>query len=385
MNKKLIALAIASAVSAPAMAATSNVDVYGLMSVGIESVDNAANVLGNVQTNRVGRVADHNSRIGFKGSEDLGNGLSAIWQIEQGFKINGGQADGSFASSGGAFGGGGLRNTFVGLKSKDMGTAAVGNFDTPYKTSTGRLDAFGDTLGDYRGLMGASYDSATTANKYFMVRPANIVAYTTPVFSGFSATGAYVFGNATATNQADKHANAYSLAAMYDAGPLFLTAAYEKHNLGSQGVGNLAIPSTTPLTPLAATGSLNAWKVGAGYTIMDTTLAAIYEKTDDNVGTNGANKYGHRTWYVSAKYQMGAVALKAAYAKAGSTDIANTGSKQYTLGADYGFSKRTTVYALYSKINNESAANYNYEAAAPVTSVAGAHLSGFSLGVKHAF
>ena len=380
MNKKLIALAIASAVSAPAMAATSNVDVYGLMSVGIESVDNASGTAGNVQTNRVGRVADHNSRIGFKGSEDLGNGLSAIWQIEQGFKINGGQADGSIASSGGAFGGGGLRNTFVGLKSKDMGTAAVGNFDTPYKTSTGRLDAFADTLGDYRGLMGASYDSTTTANKYFMVRPANIVAYTTPVFSGFSATGAYVFGNATATSQVDKTANAYSLSAMYDAGPLFLTAAYEKHNLGSFGVGTLAVPFSA-----ITTGELKAYKLGAGYTIMDTTLAAIYEKTDDNQGVAGANKFGHRTWYVSAKYQMGAIALKAAYAKAGSTDLANTGSKQYTLGADYSFSKRTTMYALYSKINNESAANYNYEAAAPVSSVAGAHLGGFSLGVKHAF
>ena len=248
MNKKLIALAIASAISAPAMAATSNVDVYGLMSVGIESVDNASGAVGNVQTNRVGRIADHNSRIGFKGSEDLGNGLSAIWQIEQGFKINGGQADGSFASSGGAFGGGGLRNTFVGLKSKDMGVATVGNFDTPYKTSTGRLDAFADTLGDYRGLMGASYDSSTTANKYFMVRPANIVAYATPSFSGFSATGAYVFGNATATNQTDKTANAYSLSAMYDAGPLFLTAAYEKHKLGSTGVGTLAVPAAAITT-----------------------------------------------------------------------------------------------------------------------------------------
>lgn len=377
MNKKLIALAIATAVSAPAMAASSNVEVYGLMSAAVESVDNAyLDANGNAQTHRVGRIADHNSRIGFKGAEDLGNGLSGIWQIEQGFKINGSQSDGSTSSTGGAFGGAGLRNTFVGLKSNDMGTAMVGNFDTPYKASTGRLDAFADTLGDYRGLMGAAYGSSTTANKYFAIRAANILSYTTPNFSGFTATGAYVFGNATATNQADTTANAYSLAAMYDAGPLFLTAAYEKHNFGSTGVGTFAGAANT---------DEKAWKLGAGYNIMDTTLAAIYEKTDDNRGVNGANLYGHHTFYVSVKQQMGAIALKAAFAKAGSANLSNSGAKQYTLGADYAFSKRTSVYALYSKINNESNASYNYEAAAPVLTVAGANLSGFSLGVKHSF
>lgn len=377
MNKKLIALAIATAVSAPAMAATSNVEVYGLMSGAVESVDNAYTVNGAAQTNRVGRVADHNSRIGFKGTEDLGNGLSGIWQIEQGFKINGGQTDGSTSSSGGALGGAGLRNTFVGLKSNDMGTGKVGNFDTPYKESTGRLDPFADTLGDYRGLMGAAYDgSVATANKYFMIRAANILSYTTPNFSGFSATGAYVFGGATATNQADTSAKAYSLAAMYDMGPIFLTAGYEKHEFGSTGVGTFAG---------VANKDEKAWKLGAGYNIMDTTLAAIYEKTDDNRGVNGANLYGHHTFYVSVKQQMGAIALKAAFAKAGSADLSNSGAKQYTLGADYAFSKRTSVYALYSKINNESNASYNYEAAAPVLTVAGANLSGFSLGVKHSF
>ena len=377
MNKKLIALAIATAVSAPAMAASSNVEVYGLMSAAVESVDNAyLDANGNAQTHRVGRIADHNSRIGFKGAEDLGNGLSGIWQIEQGFKINGGQSDGSTSSTGGAFGGAGLRNTFVGLKSNDMGTAMVGNFDTPYKASTGRLDPFADTLGDYRGLMGAAAGSSTTANKYFAIRAANILSYTTPNFSGFTATGAYVFGNATATNQADTTANAYSLAAMYDAGPLFLTAAYEKHNFGSTGVGTFAGGANT---------DEKAWKLGAGYNIMDTTLAAIYEKTDDNRGPNGANLYGHHTFYVSVKQQMGAIALKAAFAKAGSTDASNTGAKQYSLGADYAFSKRTAVYALYSKIDNEKGASYNYEAAAPVITAAGANLSGFSLGVKHSF
>lgn len=367
MNKKLIALAIATAVSAPAMAATSNVDVYGLMSVGVDSVNNNNNGAGD-STKRVGRVSDYASRIGFKGTEDLGNGLAATWQIEQ--QIN---TDGVGT---GAFAGAGLRNTFVGLKSKDLGEVRVGKHDTPYKMSTGRLDVFADTLGDYNGVVGAS--TATAAGGYFDQRTNNTVAYLTPNFSGFSAAGAYVFGAETATTGSASTGNIYSLAAMYEAGPLYLTAAYERHNFGAAGTGTLAATANT---------EEKAWKLGASYSIMDFTLAAMYEKTDDNLNA-GSNKYGHRTWFLSGKYQMGATALKASYANAGSDNQSATvsnGAKLYTLGADYAFSKRTTVYALYTKISNDAGAAYNF-AYNPAAGVgAGDTVSGMSLGLKHSF
>jgi predicted porin len=86
---------------------------------------------------------------------------------------------------------------------------------------------------------------------------------------------------------------------------------------------------------------------------------------------------------------MGAIALKAAYGKANSlAGLSDSGSKQYTVGADYGFSKRTTVYALYTKINNDTNANYDF-ALNPTTGANGGAIggdpSGFSLGMKHAF
>jgi predicted porin len=394
MNKKLIAIAIAAAVSAPAMAATSNVEVYGLMSMGVDSVNTD---LANGTSNRVGRVSDYASRIGFKGNEDLGNGLKAIWQIESQVSADGGTAagqssttttggvtttttqtagTGSISGASGAFGGASLRNTFVGLSSKDMGTVMIGKIDTPYKTSTGRMDLFADTMGDYNGLVGAA--SGVSSGSYFDLRPANVAAYATPNFSGFSAVAGYVFGGESATSGTASNGNAYSLAAMYDAGPLYLTAAYEKHNLGTGDSGSLSTGGTT------AGLERKAWKLGAAYSIMDFTLATMYEKTDDNLNA-GQNKYGHNTWFLSGKYQMGAVALKAQYAKAGETDTANTGAKLYTIGADYGFSKRTTVYALYTKISNDSAASYNFALNAAPGSAAGAEVSGFSLGVKHSF
>lgn len=381
MNKKLIALAIATAVSAPAMAATSNVDVYGLMSVGVDSVNNNNAAAGD-SSKRVGRVSDYASRIGFKGTEDLGNGLAAIWQIESQVSVDGGAGTGSNISGATtAFGGQTLRNTFVGLKSKEMGTALIGKYDTPYKSSTLRLDPFGDTLGDYNNLVGAA-NNGGNAGGYFDLRPANTAVYMTPNFSGFSAAASYVFGAETATTGSST-GNAYSLAAMYDAGPLYLTAAYEKHNFGSTGSGSLAV------SPYFNTDT-KAWKLGAAYSIMDFTLAALYEKTDDNAN-NGSNLLGHRTWFLSGKYQMGAVALKASYANAGSdeqtfgTVKGDDGAKSYTLGADYAFSKRTTMYALYTRISNDSNGRYNfyYNPAAGVTG--GDRADGFSLGVKHSF
>jgi predicted porin len=397
MNKKLIAIAIAAAVSAPAMAATSNVEVYGLMSVGVDSVsngagsggyDNSGNYINNTNTTNVGRVSDYASRIGFKGNEDLGNGLKAIWQIEQQISVDGGDttsaAGGGLSGSSNAFGGKQLRNTFVGLSSKDMGTVMLGKIDTPYKTSTGRFDLFADTLGDYNGLVGAANyqgtGNMTEAGNYFDVRPSNVAAYATPNFSGFSVVAAYVFGAEAATSGTSNKGNAYSLAAMYDAGPLYLTAAYEKYSFGDAGTGSVAL----------ANAERKAWKLGAAYSIMDFTLAAMYEKTDDNFGANGANVLGHNTWFLSGKYQMGAIALKAQYAKAGDDDTTtagSTGAKQYTLGADYAFSKRTTVYALYTKISNDSNAEYNFalNPAANVSGNIGVGISGVSLGVKHSF
>jgi predicted porin len=343
----------------------------------VDSVTNGSGVAGNTDTTRVGRVTDYVSRIGFKGTEDLGNGLAAVWQIENQISTDG--TDG--AGSGGAFGGQNLRNTFVGLKSKDMGEVRLGRHDTPYKMATGSFDQFGDLLADYNGVVGAR--NGLGASSYFDQRASNVVAYITPNFSGFTAVGAYVFGAESATTgSTDSSGNAYSLAAMYTAGPLYLTAAYEKHNFGSAGVGALAGTANT---------DEKAWKLGASYSIMDFTLATMYEKTDDSLGNNGANKYGHNTWFLSGKYQMGAIALKAQYAKASSDDqtfgtaTGNDGAKQYSLGVDYGFSKRTTVYALYSHLSNDTNAKYGFKEGNVAGLVAGDTISGVTLGIKHSF
>ena len=118
--------------------------------------------------------AGPSNRVGVKGSEDLGNGLKAIYQLE--FGINFGDNN----IPGGANGGVSIRNSFVGLAG-GFGTVLLGRHDTPLKISTGKLDLFSDTMADYNGTVG--FDD---------IRADNAVAYISPSFSGFSFMGAVV-------------------------------------------------------------------------------------------------------------------------------------------------------------------------------------------------
>lgn len=418
MNKKLIALAIASAVSMPALADSSNVTLYGMLDAG---VDSASNVTASNGTNNVGRVSDYGSYFGLKGSEDLGGGLSGIWQIEQGVSVVGSQ--GTNVNGGGSVFGANQfnnqRNSFVGLSSTAAGSVLVGIHDTPYKMSTASMDPFADTLGDYNGIVGSSAMASNTAvgtavglpagqglsaSNYFDLRPSSVLAYVSPNMGGLTVVGAYVFGDATNVNnpgtttnitggQASNNSSgdAYSIAAMYNAGPLYLTAAYEKHDFGGLGNGSLALG-----TPALSGTSNDAYKLGASYTIMDTTLSLLYEDSSDNFGTGGTNLLGHSTWYGSIKHTMGAWDVMAAYAQAGNANNAqlangaSTGADQWSLGGDYNFSKNTSVFALYTHIANDAGAYYNFadttsSVAEAGTGVAGATISAFSLGIKHTF
>ncbi len=358
MKKSLIALAVASAVAAPAaFAATSNVDVYGIFGASVDIVDRDDTL----QEDEF-RVSSTASRIGFKGAEDLGGGLSAIWQVETGLDVDVG--GNTWAT----------RNTFVGLSSKTLGTARIGRYDTAYKMATGRYDVFSDTLGDYNTIMG----SVNANTGVFDLRETNSISYETPEFSGFKVMGSYGQRNEAGATLVDP--SLWSLAAVYANGPLSVVAAYEKHT-----DENFAFSTT------ADTSDATAWKLGAGYVFGNTRLAAIYEriKADDFFGVD----LERDAWYLSLAHQMGNITLKAAYAKADETDVSGFGgvddaADSWTLGVDYALSKRTMAYALYTALDNDT--NANYRIGGNGTNGAfnpgfGNDPSGLSLGVKHSF
>ncbi|MCR4297728.1 MAG: porin [Gallionella sp.] len=366
MKKKLITLAVAStlvtaaAVSAPAFADTSNVTVYGVAHVSYDLTDN-----GVVSTNK---VSSNQSRLGLKGSEDLGDGLSAVWQVEQQINLD----TGSNALA--------TRNSFLGLSSASMGTALLGRHDTPYKIATRGLDLFADSIADNRGLMGTTAGGGGFTGVHD-ARLDNVVAYISPAMSGFTGAIAHVSGAELVSTSAQVKGNAWSVAGMYGDGPINASLAYQVVNVGTANTGTMG-----GFRGLGANDKAKAWKLGGGYKMDAITVNAAYEKTSNTIG--GASAGGQNNWYLGGKYGFGNDAVKLAYTRAGDVQAtSNTGAKQWALGYDHSMSKRTTLYALYTRINNDTNAAYGLATTTGATAAAGngQDPSAWSFGMKHTF
>lgn len=363
MMKKILAVAVASAFAAPAFAATANVDIYGTAAMSVDYVDGGsggANTISSKPSESRARVSSNTSLIGFKGTEDLGGGLSAVWQIEQSVNLDTG--GGSFATG---------RNSFAGLSSKSLGTLTLGNQDTPYKTSTGRLDVFGGGhyLADYRSLFGGVTNGS--------VRATNSVLYTSPNLGGLTLRA---MGGAQQEGGSSISPKMYSVSGVYTNGPLFVALAYETTTFGTAassivgGAGGNTIRTAAAST---AETDQDSWRLGVGYSFGNTRLGVGYEKSDwdykaltgsltavdadGNVvaaGTSGSTD--RDAWYASIAHQMGNVTLKAAYTKANDLDhTSDTGASQYSFGASYALSKRTELFGLYTQVKNDTNAAYS--------------------------
>ncbi|MFO7542752.1 MAG: porin [Thiobacillus sp.] len=343
MKKTLIALAVAGTFAAPAFAATSNVDVYGKLHMAVSVFDDQAAANNDVQ------ISSNASRFGLKGSEDLGGGLSGIWQIESSLNLD--EQNGMLAA----------RNSFVGLSSKSLGTVLLGNHDTPLKLVGRAVDLFGDTLGDTRNVLGGGSDT----------RAKNVAVYVSPSFSGLSFAAAYSTDLVTTpvvalptNNTGDLEDRAvYNLNATYKNGPLFAGLGY------GDGDGHEAL-------------DLGAhWRAAAAYTLGNLKFVGQYDKLNGDLSTDP----DFDAWMLGAAYTMGNVVLKANYMD-GDKDGTSADPKQWTIGADYNLSKRTTAYALYANGENLGAMGSRFSSSDAITSgVAGGDISAFSVGVTHSF
>ncbi len=376
MQKKIIALAIAAAISAPAFADTSNVTVYGKADLSYDSIKTGTATNGTAGTTS-NRVSSNTTLIGLKGSEDLGDGLSAIWQVESLILVGNtaGVAATTTAASNAQIGN---RNTFLGLSSASAGTVVMGRHDTPYKISTRAYDVFGDGIADSRALTGGGVAAAAS----FDGRQDQVVAYISPKLGGVATLAVGYVNLAPLDNVATQAKNsAVSVAGMFDIGSGFGAAlAYEAHDFGAASV--------TAATKEEAT------KIGASYTMDAINVNFAYEKTSDNLtALTAANKNGHSDYYLSGKYSLTANdAIKLAYTKANTINgLTGTDAKQVTIGYDHVLSKRTSVYALYTKLSNGTAASYvlgsgtSSVGGATTIAGAGASPSALAFGMKHTF
>ncbi|HWR75668.1 MAG TPA: porin [Thiobacillus sp.] len=341
MKKSLIALAVAGVVSAPAFAATANVDVYGKLHMAVSLVDDQPSSINDVQ------ISSNASRIGFKGAEDLGGGLSAIWQIESGVSLD--EQNGTFAS----------RNSFVGVKG-GFGTVLLGNHDTPLKLVGRAVDLFGDTIADSRNVMNGGSDT----------RAKNAAVYMSPSFSGLSFAAAYLtdFPGDTATTGDVDNKSAYNLNATYSNGPLFLGLGF------GDGDGH------------EAAGLGRQWRAAAGYTFGAFKLVGQYDSLDDDNSTSTVGLVGdYSAWMLGGSFTMGAMVFKANYMD-GDIDNSSADPKQWTVGMDYNLSKRTAVYALYTDGEYVTlGAGGGISDRVGSCSTCSGDVSGFSVGLTHTF
>jgi predicted porin len=281
MNKKLLALAVAGACVAPAaMAQTANpVTLYGRAYVMFESVEAKGGPSTAPGVPRRSRVTDESSLLGVRGTEDLGGGLKAFFQLETGFRLDSNNT--TFAA----------RNSAVGLQG-GFGSFLLGRWDMPWKAATIAVDPYGDlTLGGITGTLsdGANFDR----------RDQNVVQYSSPTIAGFAARLA-----ATANENKTTSANPrdYGANVTYTGGPFYAFIAYEKHKDQSGGAG-AGVGSAA--TNIVAGADEKGWAAGGSVAFGPIKVGGQYQKIEKGGPTAATNRTDEKNWMGNIVYTLG--------------------------------------------------------------------------------
>ncbi|MGF6768221.1 GBP family porin [Paraburkholderia sp. GAS199] len=304
--------------------AQSSVTLYGIVDAGVGYVSNVGGKTQYFQSTSVMQA----DRVGFRGTENLGGGTSAIFVLENGFSTS----TGAFGQGGKLFG----RQAYVGLKDNRYGTLTMGN----------QYDYMGATLGMYETstwLLGQYSDHPFANDRANSLRLANSVQYMTPVWSGFQFGAMYGFSNLA--GDINGEGRAYSYSATYNAGPWNVAAAYTEV-AGSASALDISSLTGMPTGTVKVGGSyLRTMGIATSYKFSRTFVYAMYTqalyagirgKDIENVmfrnGQVGFTYYFTPALQAAAGYTMTAV---------GATKL-----HQVSTTLDYALSKRTDVYAM---------------------------------------
>ncbi|MEN9456969.1 MAG: hypothetical protein RL210_2488 [Pseudomonadota bacterium] len=386
MNKKLIAVAVAGVLAAPAVMADNSVTIYGVADVGLEQVE-AKGATAGAASDVAGksRVTSNSSYIGFKGQEELGGGLKAIWQIEQAIDID----DGGGASSNGFA----TRDSFVGLSSAAAGKVIMGRITTPTRNVASKLDVFpGQTgIGADTAILGNTGQANKQGDLAFDTRKQNSVGFESAKIAGMTLSAAYI-ANESRTNSNNPWGWGAGLTGGW--GPVTAMFAYEEHR-GADGLNG------NNMTAASAHGSLDTnYRIGVGFIQSGLTVNAIYEMMELRGGNAtamgaGVTELSRDAFWIGGKYAMGQHEFRLAYAMAlaadqtkdfETTEVKDSEAQQISVGYGYNFTKRTQVYGVYSTVENDAGAAFDFGPSKSKTNAAaGADPEGFSIGVRHLF
>lgn len=343
MKKLHVVLALASAVAGVAHA-QSAVTTYGVVDMGFVRETGEVVGLGARPTgNRITSGAQSGTRLGFKGTEDLGNNLKALFVLETGIAADAG----GFNQGNRAF----ARQSFVGLQS-NWGTVTLGRQYTSYFLTLNQVaDPFASGLaGNAQNLMlpGAATDGDRA------IRMNNAVKYASPMLYNFSGEIAYGFGEVAGNSDADRVITA---SVGYTLKPVDIRLAHYDRN-------NATDTASVRSTILAANWDFEIAKLFAAYA------------DNDWLGAKS------RDFLLGATVPFGPHTFVASYIKKNGRDAnAANDADQIGIGYLYAFSKRTNLYAAFGRIGNDGAAIYTVGN----NSENGSSDKAFNLGVRHLF
>jgi len=362
--KKLTLVAMIIGGFAAQAQAQSNVTIYGLVDAGLVSERGGAAGSVTKVTSGIGGQ----SRLGFRGTEDLGNGLSAIFTLETGLKVD----DGSLDNANSALFN---RQSFVGLKSKDAGTLTIGRqYTMLYNAMSQVADPFG---AGYAGSIKNLFPAAG-AN----TRTSNALVYSTPVMEGFSADGLYSLGEQAGSSTAGRQ---FGFGLNYANGPLNARLVYNNRNNDTAAVG------ATP-AKLQDSGRNTLFAINYDFQVVKAFFAYGADKGVNSAALPVANAYGYA---VAPKASVDSNDLligvqvpvapsgtiMASYIRKNDKTVNNQDADQWALGYLYSLSKRTGMYVAYAKIKNKNGAGYTVGN----NNEAGSGDKAFNVGIRHAF
>ena len=430
MKKSLLAVAAMGAFASAAQA-QSSVTVYGILDVGyvgtnerVSSNNLNATTGGNYKktTNSFGGVgAESTSRLGFKGTEDLGGGMSAFFTAEfalfpQDQTLSGNSTVGNNSTAAGLQN----RQAFVGLKKAGLGSTALGTQYTPVFNANAATNPNGSNnlLGDlvYQGTtLAGSKDAQNGSNSAsFTNRASNSLTIQSDKFAGFSASALYTLNNKNETSVTgtgasagqvtaggNTNASGWGLGADFTYNKFYVAAAYQalKQNTSAQGYtyanGTQVTPSVAwtgqqangaTASPATSANAVdvqdNQFLAGATYDfgILKAYAQYVNRKATSTITSNyyvkrSAEQIGVRS-YITPTIEAWASGSLARYTAMG-VNQPTSNMNAWQLGSNYYLSKRTNLYAIYGQqIVSTSAAG---------TLSGSAGGSNYAVGIRHTF
>jgi predicted porin len=442
MKKSLLAVAAMGAFASAAQA-QSSVTVYGILDVGYiggntrianapTSATGTSGIVSNSTSSAFSNGAESTNRLGFKGNEDLGGGMSAFFTIETEISPNSSNAIATAATAN--------RQTFAGLKKNGIGQFAFGTQYTTIHNAVAASDPgmqnnmMGNVIYDKGANVYPAYAvgsgsaapgvysySGQQNNTSYVVRASNMLSLQSETIAGFQANAMYVLNNKN-TNQASvaattstgyaaasgtTNSTAWGLGVNYTWQKLFVTANYQNmtdkagYTIGTNGVYTVGAPAMGGYGGASAVGSNdkdNQQYYAATYDfgILKAYAQYVNRKTMDvnnpnNYVARTAQQIGVRSFItptIEAWANTGTGKLTVSTASNGSNSFVGGASSAgsnvgrfggFQLGSNYWLSKRTNLYAIYGQ---QRTSNQIYITGQNQTSY---NQSAYALGLRHTF